>query len=195
VTESRKARLWHPYQTELARAPLFFVFCLTLTVVLLVVLALTDRHLKSAVAPNGIVSFEFAGTVDRAREIVQSWGSEAKPFASFSLGIDYLYMVAYSTTIGLACIWASRMLKTRQWPLAGVGIPLAWGQLLAAGLDALENVALLVLLLVQVAPPWPQVAWGAAGLKFALVIGGLLYSAYGVVAWLVGRMGQVQLAQ
>jgi hypothetical protein len=196
MPETQKPRLRHPLQAvQLVPAPLVFAFFLILTLVLMVVLLLVDRQLQTAAAPKGIISFEFAGNVDRAGEIVQSWQGAPAPFAGFSLGIDYLYMVAYATTIGWACIWASRMLETRGWPFATLGILLAWGQMVAAGLDALENVALLILLLVRIAAPWPQVAWTAAALKFALILAGLLYSVFGVGAWLAGRTKQVGLAR
>jgi hypothetical protein len=196
MPETQKSGAPHPLQAmRSAPAPLVFAFFLILTLVLMVVLLRVDRPLQTAAAPKGIISFEFAGSVQRAGEIVQSWEGRPAPFAGFSLGIDYLYMVAYATTIAWACIWASRMVETRRWPFATLGILLAWGQIMAAGLDALENVALLILLLVRVAAPWPQVAWIAAALKFALILAGLLYSVLGVGAWLAGRTKQVGLAR
>jgi hypothetical protein len=182
MTARHKPGLWHPLQTVQSGGAVFLFF-LVLTILLMVVMLLSDRQL----GPNGIVAFEFAGNVDRAREIVQSWEGAPARYAGFSLGIDYLYMVAYSITIAWACIWAGRMVENRRWPFASLGIPLAWGLGLAAVLDALENVALLVQFLVRVAPPWPQVAYAAAGLKFALILAGLLYSVFGVSAWLAAR--------
>jgi hypothetical protein len=196
MPETQKPRPRNPLQAmRLVPAPLGFAFFLILTLVLMAALLLVDRPLQTAAAPRGIVSFEFAGSVKRAGEIVQSWDGAPAPFAGFSLGLDYLYMVAYATTIAWACIWARRMVASRGWRAATLGVLLAWGLIAAAGLDALENVALLVLLLVRIAAPWPQVAWVAAALKFALILAGLAYSVLGVGAWLTARIRQVGLAR
>jgi hypothetical protein len=54
------------------RKRLFFTF-LALTVVLFAVFRVLDEPLRTAAAPNGIVSFEFAGLPDQAEVIVSSW--------------------------------------------------------------------------------------------------------------------------
>jgi len=196
MTETRPPRLWHPFRAlQPGQARFVFVLFLILTALLMVVLRLVDAPLQTAAAPSGILSFEFAGNVNRAKEIVRSWEGAPALFAGFSLGLDYLFMVAYSTTLALACLWACRMVEARGWPFARLGVLLAWGQWLAAGLDALENIALVILVLVGIAAPWPQVAWAAAALKFALILAGLLYSVLGVAAWLAGRTRRVGLAQ
>lgn len=64
---------------------------------------------------------------------------------------------------------------------AALGRRLAWGQGLAALLDWVENIALLVVLLEAPVAPWPQVAWGCAVPKFGLVALGLCYVAAGAV--------------
>jgi hypothetical protein len=153
---------------------------LVLTLVAMIVLALVDRML----APFSIVAFEFAGDSARAEQILAGWGASGQRYAIFSLGFDFLYLVAYSTTIGCACIWAGETVRARGWALAALGAALAWGQWLAALTDSIENTALLRLLLATVEQPWPQIAWSCAALKFALVIAGLLYAGYGAAAWL-----------
>ena len=62
---------------------------------------------------------------------------------------------------------------------------LAWGQWLAALLDAIENGALLTMLLDVPAQPWPVVAWWCAIAKFALVLLGLLFVLVGGVSLVV----------
>lgn len=60
-----------------------------------------------------------------------------------------------------------------------IGLPgtmLAWGQLLAAGLDGIENMALARMLFGAVAAPWPQIASICAAAKFGLVAAGIVYS-------------------
>ncbi len=137
--------------------------------------------------PHGIVAFELAGSVPAAQVIVGSWDRTAQLLAAFGLGIDYLYMVAYSTVIGYACIWAASLLASQRWPALSLGVPLAWGLWLAALCDATENVALWAELLNGVSEPFPQIAAFCATSKFLLIILGLLYVAYGASAWWAGR--------
>src|SRR5574340_1086526 len=54
------------------RKPVLLVF-LVLMLVLLAVFAALDEPIRTAAAPQGIVSFELAGTVEKAGEIVASW--------------------------------------------------------------------------------------------------------------------------
>ena len=144
-------------------------------------------ELAAKAAPLGIISYELAGTVEEAQAILDSWDSSAQLHAAFALGFDYVFMLAYSTTIGLACVMAAGALRSRDWPLAGVGAGLAWGQWLAASLDAVENIALTAMLFGAVASPWPQVAYWCALVKFALVFLGLVYAFYGGVVGLFIR--------
>jgi hypothetical protein len=165
------------------RRRLVFLPLLALTLLSMLVLAGLNRPL----APYGIVAFELAGEQQRAVEIVGAWGEAARLSAAFGLGFDYLYLVAYSTTIGLACLWAAEQLRDRGWPLAGIGMALAWAQWLAGLLDAVENATLFRVLLGPVEQPWPLIARWSAIFKFALVAIGLLYALAGALAWLTRR--------
>jgi hypothetical protein len=160
---------------------------LVLTIVLTVVLQSVDAPLKTPAAPQGIVSYEFAGTTAAAQAILDSWDTGARAHAGFSLGLDYLYMPAYALTIGLACAWAARVLGRRSRWAGRLGWVLAFGLGLAALLDATENYALTTMLFSAAVDPWPAVArWCATG-KFALIIAGLLYTLAGAILWLAAR--------
>jgi len=160
---------------------------LALTIILTVVLQAVDAPLKTPVAPQGIVSYELAGTTAAAQSILDSWDVNAKVHAGFSLGLDYLYMPVYALTIGLACVWAARVLGSWKRWLGSLGRVLAFGLGLAALLDATENFALTTMLFSAAADPWPAVArWCATG-KFALIIAGLVYVLAGFIVWLMTR--------
>jgi hypothetical protein len=158
-----------------------FLVLLASTLLLMAVFSVSGALLTTAAAPQGIVSLELAGSVSRTESILASWTPDALLGASFGLGLDYLFMPLYSTTIALGCVWAADVLLRRRRPLASAGIPLAWGLWLAALFDALENVALLNVVLHPVAVPWPQVSFFCASIKFALIILGLIYCAYGAI--------------
>jgi len=134
-----------------------------------------DRALISASAPNGIVSFELAGNIDRANKILTAWGSEGKVHATLSLGLDYLFLIVYALFISLACVRIARHLKIRFSFLATWGFVLGWAQFLAALLDAIENFALIKLTLGSLRETWPVIARWCALVKFGIVGLGLVY--------------------
>ena len=164
-----------------------FLPLLALTFVLGGVLVYVDGPLQTAAAPRGILSYEVAGSVEVARRMLDSWAGQATAYAGFSLGIDYLYMPAYSTTLALGCLWAAGVLGGVSVRLASLGVALAWGQWLAALLDAKENVALTLMLFGGAREPWPWIAWWCAVPKFVLISAGMLYALAAVAVRAVRR--------
>ena len=155
--------------TASARRPL--VWCLTALVVgLSLALTAIAHPLATPEAPQGIVSFELARTAEAATAIVASWSPRAREAAMLSLGLDYLYLLAYPAWLSLVCQGIARV---RNGAAAALGMALAWAIWLAAPLDALENAALIRVLSDPAAGVWPAVAWACAVPKFALVFAAL----------------------
>ncbi len=171
-----------------ARRSLIFWLMLALTLGLLFLFNVIGAPLVTPSAPYGIVSYELAGSVPVTGKILASWNTQAQLNASFSLGLDYVFMLVYSATIGLACIWAAETLRLHQWPLAWAGVPLAWGLILAAGCDAVENLALVVILFGRLQNPWPALAQVCAIVKFSLIFLGMSYAFLAAAVNLVGRL-------
>lgn len=139
----------------------------------------------------GIIALELAGNEEKARQIIAAWDvSGGRGLALLNVRLDFLFLAVYSTTIGLACVLASEALPAlaRRW--SPVGVALAWGQWLAALLDAVENAALLKMLHGFVVEPWPQIAQWSAVPKFILVGAGSLYVVVGACACLATRSPQ-----
>ena len=162
------------------------------SLIIILVFGVIGEPLNTPAAPSGVVSYELAGSVAQAQAMLDSWDQTARLYAAFGLGFDYLFMLAYSSAIGLGCIMAAGALRKRGWPLAQFGSLLTWGQWLAAGLDALENIALTVILLVNVASPWPELARWCATFKFILIFLGLVYAFLGLAVNLAGRLNRVE---
>lgn len=175
--------MFHPFQSlPRAKLGLYFWRLLAATAVIALVLLLIDLPLRTQAAPYGIVSFEFSGTSAEAENIIQSWDETARLFAAFSLGFDYLFMVSYSTTFALGCVWASAVLAENKRLLYRLGPWLAWSMSLAAALDGVENSALTLLLFGSRADALPGIAWVSASLKFGLLLAGILFCVYGSAA-------------
>lgn len=174
--------MWHPLASLPAE---YFWPLLFLTLIVLLLFQLIDKPLKTGVAPQGIVSYELAGDVAKAQAIVDSWDERARIYAGFSLGFDYLFMLLYATTIAMACLWSAAVFEAVSAPLAMLGSLAAWGILLAAVLDGVENYALFRMLTRAVADPWPAISRWCASIKFLLVAIGILYGVAGGIASLL----------
>jgi hypothetical protein len=162
-----------------------FIIALSLVLTLMVVFGVTGGPMNTIASPYGIVSFELAGTPERADEILSSWGQVGRERAAFSLGLDFLFIPVYIVAIIFGCALASRSIQAREWPLAHVGHFLSIGVIFAGVLDVVENISLLVVLFATITVPWPQVASWCAVPKFALIFLALVYTLYGGVISLV----------
>ncbi|NOY98723.1 MAG: hypothetical protein GXP40_05905 [Chloroflexi bacterium] len=160
-----------------SRKRIFFAL-LILTLVLVAVFRILDTPLRNPVAASGIVSFELAGTPEKAQAVIDSWDARAREYAAFGLGLDYLFMLAYALTLSLGVLLAA---EKHGGKFAALGIRLGWGVLAAAIFDAVENVALWRLLSGAATPLCPRLAAFSASFKFALLLLGL---GYALIGWL-----------
>jgi len=177
-----------------------FIVLLVLTLAVMVSLNALGGPLNTEVAPMGIVSFELAGELALAQSMVESWGQAGQVYAGLNLGLDYVFLIAYSSSIALGCVLVARRLSRSNLARPGspdpghkrgfdnplraisdVGVLLAWAQFGAALLDAVENYALIQILLGSQQALWPAVARWCAIPKFLIVAAGLVYIAVGLV--------------
>ena len=186
----------HPLDAlpESVRKPLFFAF-FAATLIIFAIFRVLDAPLRTATAPSGIVSFELAGTPFQAQAIINSWHeiaylvssvegepvpgfvSRAYSFAVFGLGIDYLFMPVYATALALGIMMAAG--RHLGWFMK-LGAWLGWGAIAAALFDAVENYALIrILMLNEVWSPYPEVAFFCATVKFFLLALGIIYALAG----------------
>jgi hypothetical protein len=172
----------HPLESIPAqRKTIAFLLLFGLTLAMMLVMNAAGSSLYTEVAPYGIISLEFAGSPRKAEAILESWDRAAQLRAAFIQGLDFLYLIFYSTTIALACLWAGETLRRMGWSPAALGVPLAWGMWLAALCDFAENVALVVILFNRTSSPWPELAAVCAAIKFALIFIGMVYALYALV--------------
>jgi hypothetical protein len=169
----------HPFEfiASERRKPLFFSF-LALTLILFAVFRVLDAPLRTSAAPNGIVSYELAGDIKPAAEMLASWDARAQLFAAFGLGLDYLFMPAYALALSFGVLLAAG--RHSGW-FVKIGAWLGWGVLAAALFDAVENYSLWNFLLGDFQALWPRLAAFCATVKFTLLILGLVFA---LVGWL-----------
>lgn len=143
--------------------------------------AALERRMRATGGP-GIIPFELAGTPERARRIIDLWGSDGRRAARRSLLLDYAFPPTYASLQALGCTAVGDRYRARgRRVLAAGGGPLAWGQLAAAGFDYVENTALLLILVGRDGRA-PALARRAALAKFALLFAGWSYMLLGFTA-------------
>jgi len=156
------------------------IMLVVLSLLLTFIFSRLDVPLKTSDAPMGIVSFELEMDFSKAQAIMNSWDRNARSYALFGLGLDYLYMFAYSFAIALACIRIASLLSCRLSKISTAGILVAWTLWLAALLDATENYALMQLMLGSQNPTWSLVSFYCAIPKFIIIAVGLGYVIIGL---------------
>lgn len=142
-------------------------------------LGVAGAPLVNEIAPQGIISYEFAGTADRAGRMLESWSARTRELAMLNLGLDYLYLFVYPAFLSLGCVRTARRLgasrRAGTAALAKLGSALSWPVLLSGGLDAVENFGLIQQLAHAPSDSWAGLAWWCAATKFALVAAGFAY--------------------
>jgi hypothetical protein len=106
-----------------------------------------------------------------AQSIVKSWDSNARLYAAFGLGLDYLFMPTYALALSLGILLTLNGRTGWYYHLAAW---LGWGTFVAVLFDAVENYALWKELTLGVFSPYVQIAALCATIKFILLIAGLL---------------------
>src|SRR5574341_1372716 len=120
-----------------------------------------------------IVDYELAFTPEKASAMLAAWGAEGQAAARQSLLVDFAFMPAYALTFAGITLLAAR---SQIGGLLAVGLRLAPLPILAALLDALENLMLRSMLgQATVAATPPLVAGVAASLKFLILLAAILF--------------------
>jgi hypothetical protein len=180
----------HPFQRWPHSHRRLALICVSIVALLPMLLGTVAKPLHED-EPGGesIVAFEFAGSVDRATEIKQTWQSEgvlgdAKAIQVF----DMVYPLIYAAALAGLCIAAAGAWeRLGRMSLKALGIALAWVAFAAAAFDYVENLGLAISLWGAPASPWPQLSAAAATLKFAAIALCVLYALSGLVALMASR--------
>ncbi len=141
-----------------------------------------DSGLKTSATPHGIVSFEFCAFTSSCEQALSQWGPGGQALAMLSLGLDYLYLLVYPGLMALALLLVAPRVPfglMRRTRLA------AWSCLAIGLADALENYALIRVILDESGDGCGVWAGLFATIKFALL--GL------VLLWLVRIVVQYAL--
>ncbi len=167
----------HPLQAcSLAETKQRFFKLLILTIAASIGLMIWGQPLIHSQAPLGILSFEFVWSLSGLEQVMTPWGESGRQLALKINLADFIYMILYSTTLASAAIWIEKIFIERGLKKLGkIAISAAWFAWIIGGLDAIENLASLPLLLSVPSDPWPFVMSAAATLKFLLLLETLFF--------------------
>jgi hypothetical protein len=150
-------------------------------VILFLALGYFNKPLVTEIAPNGIVSFELAKDINTSISIISSWDLNAKINAGLSLGIDFLYLVIYSIFFATSCYLISQKYINKNNWMFKTGLLLTKLQFVAALFDAIENIALIKLLIGSNNGIYSSIAFYFASIKFLIIALGIVYIIIGFV--------------
>jgi hypothetical protein len=151
------------------------------TVAFNVALFVIDQSLEATGGPS-ILGLEFAGSQERAAEILAEWGSHGRDLARLSLWLDFGFMLSYGAFFTLAGLATRDFARRRQLrALAAAGLVAPFCAAAAALFDAAENVVWLLVLGGHGGSFGPPFATACASLKFLLIAVAIAYVLWGLV--------------
>ena len=150
-----------------------FIVLFLLTLACIFSLQYFDSFLKTDVAPQGIVSFEFGKDLSKSIRIIDNWKeNEVVVAAGLSLGLDFLFIFSYTTFIALLLFLVSY--KNSKW-IYIAGKTLISVILIAGFIDVVENISLINLLLGKQIQFCASLAFYMAFSKFVIVFVSVLF--------------------
>ncbi len=150
------------------------IVLLLLLVVIMGMMRYFDASLVNSVCKDGIVSFEFAKDLENSKAMINSWNAQSTKAAYSSLVLDFLFLIVYSTFIGLLIHKIIKQTKENSF-ISNLGVLFIWGVFLAALFDVIENIALLNLLSGNLNQVWSTLAYYFAIAKFSILAIAIIY--------------------
>lgn len=154
-------------------------------VAMLLILAIPETAMRRR--GSGIFDVEMVRTPERAAHVLDTLGDGGRRALTWSLIGDFGFVVAYTSFAVLACIAVGKALASARPGFARLARHFAAAAVIAAAADCIENANLLAILVDSPRSPYPQIAFVAACIKFALIFGALAYAAIGGVLVLRSR--------
>jgi len=147
-----------------------FMVSLIGTIVLIISLQIIGRNLVTPLSPMGIVSFEFSSNMQNADSIMSSWNETGKISAALNLGLDYLFILMYTTTLLSGCIVLTKCASYEKGKtIKYLSKVMIISSVVAALLDVIENFALIRILTGNGSDNLAALAMYCAIPKFILV--------------------------
>ena len=139
------------------------------------------------VSEYGILHYEFAWTIERVQDIFLVWGQPGMDAQAAGVWWDFPYILGYSLFIGGLILLVTRMNTGR---IHNIGLYMTLSPFIAGFLDVVENIFLLIMLKnpSSIKDSFPMIATIAAGTKFGLLIGGILFFIFALITGIMNKI-------
>ncbi|GEM_PF-1810874 len=148
-----------------------FLVILALFIPMVVALSVLDTGLRNSVTPLGIVSFELCGFSRNCEAALEAWNGHQKNIVMLIQGLDYLFLILYPALIAI-CI---QSLGARAFEWQTINKPAVAVCMAMAAADAIENYALIQIVLNDSVGVYGVVASSFASIKFTFVAAGIFW--------------------
>lgn len=111
-----------------------------LTLALMIILRFQNQELVTPAAPLGILSLEFSTSARQINDIRNDWTASVRSAFHLNIILDYFYLLFY----GIFLFFTSRYFALLKPGTQKIGMFAALAGLTAAGLDAIENLLMMV---------------------------------------------------
>ncbi len=145
------------------------------TMLMIYIMSVTGKPLKTGTTPSGILNLEFASSAAATAKIVNAWEKESLiRKAEINTYWDFVFLLFYSALLFILCRGVSNRISGKNF-LNKTGKFLAAGALAAGMLDVLENGGMLVSLAGIIQDNISLFTFTASVIKWLLVILCILY--------------------
>ena len=125
---------------------LLLLFFAAGTLVMIYVMAMSGKPLKSSATPHGIIDLEFANTKTKVEKVAHAWRyntDSPNPYASAinNIYLDFIFLLFYAPFLYLCCVQLTRDTTKKECRKAGKIVGMS--ALLAGLFDVLENLGML----------------------------------------------------
>jgi len=129
-----------------------------------------------------VIDFEFAGSVERSKEIVAGWGHVGKAAAWRQLALDVPFLIGYGLLLFAACTALGRRAEAAgRERLHSMATTVTWFGPAAACADMVQNISLALILAGHETQPWPALSFLGGAIAFGLMASGIAFVAIGWV--------------
>lgn len=151
-------------RTHILKRTLWLFF--SLFVLTSIALTIIDLELRNGTTPYGIVSFELCAYTSSCDNALIQWGAKGRALAMLSLGIDYLFLILYPGLIFIGLLLVAPRVPRNLFRFT---IFVAWSCLVISLADAIENYALIQIILSESGIRYGLLGGIFATIKFVLL--------------------------
>ena len=146
------------------------------------------RFLTNGLAGSVIVEFEMAKTTEKAKALMESWGSDGLSRFIRGIYVDFIFIGCYVAALFFGCRYMGHL--SGHSIFKNSGYIFSYLALIAGICDILENICMLFTINKQVVAWVVHFAYDMAFVKFSLIFIVLLFMIICLFFWGIDKLGK-----